>query len=206
MKKQIKWTVKEVLVSQVKPAPTNYKLKFDEGMKRFATSVESYGLAGAIILNTDYTLIDGHTRLEKAKEMGLKKIAASMPDRKLTPKEFTEFLAMYDMARAGEVDMLRIKEELGTTESFFKKWGLELPETALSKLAELEKNEKVINPTSLRATPETVETARITLLFTPEEAEEYLRLSEKLYKHFKVDNVTDLALKVVKHLSKSIKG
>ncbi len=193
-KNTIQWSVVKVDVAKIKPTPNNFKLKTEDGTSRFRTSVDNYGLAGAVILNADYTLIDGNTRVEKAKEMGIKKIDASMPNRKLSAKEFTEFAAMYDMARAGEVDVLRIKEELGTTDSFYKRWGFELPATALSKLAELEKAEKVINPTKMRETPEVVETARITLLFTPEEAEEYLRLSEKLYKHFKVDNVTDLAV------------
>jgi len=127
MKKQtIKWKNVEVLVSLIKPTPNNFKLKTEDGTARFKTSVNEYGLAGAVILNADYTLIDGNTRVEKAKELGHKKIWASMPDRKLSAKEFTEFAAMYDMARAGEVDVLRIKEELGDTASFFKKWGFEL--------------------------------------------------------------------------------
>lgn len=207
-KPTIQWSVIRVDISKIKPTPNNFKLKTEDGTARFKTSVESYGLAGAVILNADFTLIDGNTRVEKAKEMGIKKIDASMPNRKLTPKEFTEFAAMYDMARAGEVDVLRIKEELGDTASFFKKWGFDMPKVALAKLAEMEKNEKVINPTEARKIAEEakeIETARITLLFTPPEAEEYIKISESLYKHFKTDNITDLSLKVMKFVRKQIK-
>jgi hypothetical protein len=128
-----------------------------------------------------------------------------LPSRKLTPKEFNEFAAMYDFARAGEVDVLRIQEELGTSKDFFKEWGMEMPEKALSKLAEMEKNDKVVNPTQARKIDEKqmeIATSRIALLFTPEEANEYIRLAESLYARFMVDNVTDLSLKVLRYIKK----
>jgi hypothetical protein len=205
--KKISWSNKLVEVSKIKPTPNNYKLKTEDGTARFNTSTEKFGLAGSVILNADFTLIDGNTRWEKAKELKQKKIWASMPDRKLTPKEFVEFSAMYDMARAGEVDLFRIKEELGTTDAFFKTWGFELPKNALSKLAEMEKNEAVINPTreANKALEKEIATSRITLLFTPAEAAEFIKLAESLYSKFKVDNVTDLSLKVLKYVKKSIK-
>lgn len=204
--KQIKWKNVEVLVSKIKPTPNNFKLKTEEGAARFKTSVDSYGLAGSVILNTDYTLIDGNTRWEQAKEMGHKKIWASMPDRKLTAREFLEFSAMYDMARAGEVDLLRIKEEVGTTKTFFEKWGIAMPDAALDKLADMEKADKVVNPTTSRKIDDKareVETRNVTLLFTVAESEEFIRLAESLYAKFKVDNITDLAMKLVKLAKKS---
>lgn len=204
--KTIKWKAIEVEVSKIKPTPNNFKLKTEDGTARFKTSVESYGLAGTVILNSDFTLIHGNTRVDKAKELGQKKIWASMPDRKLTLKEFTEFAAMYDMARAGEVDILRIKEELGTTDSFFKKWGMDVPEVALAKLAEMEEKEAVVNPTGSRKIAEEakeIPLRPITLLFTAEEAKRYLEMAELLYKIFKVDNVTDLSMKVLEFVKKA---
>lgn len=204
--KQVKpkfiWKTVKVAIAKIKPTPNNFKLKTEAGLARFNHSVAKYGRAGAVILNADYTLINGNTNIEKAKELGEKFVDASMPDKKLSPKEFTEFAAMFDAAAAGEVDYLRIKEELGTSASFFKSWGLEMPGTALAKLAELEKNEKVINPTAARkiAEPAKEITMRpITLIFTPEQSAEYLRLAESLYKAYKVDNVTDLSLKVMRN-------
>ncbi len=204
--KMIKWKAIEVEVSKIKPTPNNFKLKTEDGTARFKTSVESYGLAGTVILNSDFTLIDGNTRVDKAKELGQKKIWASMPDRKLTLKEFTEFAAMYDMARAGEVDILRIKEELGTTDSFFKKWGMDVPEVALAKLAAMEEKEAVVNPTSKREIAEAakeIPLRPITLLFTADEAKRYLEMAEAMYKRFKTDNVTDLAMKVMEYVKKT---
>jgi len=204
--KTILWKVIQVEVSKIKPTPNNFKLQTEDGTARFNTSVDNYGLAGAVILNTDFTLIDGNNRVEKAKQLKIKKIDASMPNRKLTPKEFKEFAAMYDMARAGEVDILRIKEELGDSKSWFAKWGFEMPDKALSKLAELEANEGVINPTALAnlKLAKEVETARVTLLFTPDQAEEFIRLAESMYKALKVDNVTDFSITAARKLKKLI--
>lgn len=198
---KIKWNVLQVEVSKIKPTPNNFKLKTEEGLARFNTSVASYGLAGVVVLNADFTLIDGNTRLEKAREMGMKKVWASMPDRKLSVKEFNEFSAMFDFAKAGDVDLKRIQDELGTTEQFFKKWGMEMPKVALAKLAEMEKNERVVNPTGARKIAEEakeIQTRPITLLFTVPEAAEYLKLAESLYASLGTDNITDATMAVTK--------
>jgi len=204
--KQIKWKAVEVLISKIKPTPNNFKLKTEEGLSRFKHSVESYGLAGVVILNTDYTLIDGNTRIEKAKELGEKKVWASIPDRKLTPKEFTEFAAMYDFAKAGEVDIERIKDELGNTESFFKSWGMDIPMKAQQKLKEME-NAKIEARPSLKKEEQFKELnyKPLTLSFNVKDADEYLSIAESLYKHFKTDNLTDLSLLALKFVRKSIK-
>lgn len=202
--KQIKWKAVEVLISKIKPTPNNFKLKTEDGLARFKHSVESYGLAGVVILNTDYTLIDGNTRVEKAKELGEKKIWASIPDRKLTPKEFTEFAAMYDFAKAGEVDIERIKDELGTTESFFKSWGVDIPMKAQEKLKELEQ-QKIVGRVKKEEQFKELNYRPITLSFTNTESDEYIKLAESLYKHFQTDNVTDLSLKLIKYVRKQIK-
>lgn len=202
--KQIKWKAVEVLISKIKPTPNNFKLKTEDGLARFKHSVESYGLAGVVILNTDYTLIDGNTRVEKAKELGEKKIWASIPDRKLTPKEFTEFAAMYDFAKAGEVDIERIKDELGTTESFFKSWGVDIPMKAQEKLKELEQ-QKIVSRVKKEEQFKELNYRPITLSFTNAESDEYIKLAESLYKHFQTDNVTDLSLKLIKYVRKQIK-
>jgi len=194
----IKWKVIEVEVARIKPTPNNFKLKTEEGSARFKTSVDNYGLAGSVIINMDYTLIDGNTRCEQAKAMGMKKIFASIPNRKLTSKEFTEFAAIYDMARAGEVDMKRIKDELGTTASFFKKWGIEMPTVALNKLAALEMQNNIITPNSGKSKEKEkiLDSRQLTLVYTSEEAKQVLAIAESLFAKLKVDNLSDAVLKV----------
>lgn len=206
--KPILWRTISVDVSKIKPTPNNFKLKTEEGTARFNTSVEKYGLAGTVILNKDFTLIDGNTRWEKAKDKKLKKIDASMPDRQLTKKEFTEFAAMYDFARAGEVDIDRIKNELGTSEEFFQLWNVTLPKESIVKLEEMEANEGKINPTQAKTKNDYKETelSRITLLFNKDEYQEYIQIAESLYARFKVDNITDLSIAVARFVKKNLNG
>ena len=107
--KAITWSSKLVQVSTSKPTPTNYKIKTDLGKERLALSLKKFGLAGTVVLNTDFTLIDGNSRLEEAKKEKQKTIWASFPNRKLSPAEFKEMSALFDFAKAGEVDVDRIQ-------------------------------------------------------------------------------------------------
>jgi len=134
MKNSISWATKMVDIKSVKPTPNNFKIKTDLGRERLQASIDSFGIAGTVIVNTDMTLIDGNSRLERAIERGDKKITVSYPSRKLSPKEFTEMSAMYDYAKAGEVDINRIEGELGTTKSFFDKYKMVVPSYLLDKL------------------------------------------------------------------------
>ena len=153
----IKWKTQVVNINKIKATPNNFKLKTESGLAMFRTSVKNYGRAGVVILNLDYTLIDGNTRWEAAKEAGDKTIEASLPNRMLTKKEFTEFAAMFDMARASDVDIKRIHDELGTTASFFKKWGMEIPMNAEKKLQELEASQNIITGTKAKQKEESKE-------------------------------------------------
>lgn len=206
-KPKFTWKVIRIPINKIKPTPNNFKLKTDEGQSMFNTSVDKFGRAGAVIVNAKnsdgtYYLINGNTNIDKAKELGEKTVDASVPNRKLTPKEFEEFAAMFDAIRAGDVDVFRIKEELGKTSDFYKTWGWAPPEKVLKNLAELEKAEIKARPNGKEKVKEEIVTRPITLLFKSEESEEFIQIGESLYSRFKVDNITDLALKVFKYVKK----
>lgn len=196
-----KWKVIIVPINKIKPTPDNFKLSNEIGTSRFNTSVNKFGLAGVVICNKDLTLIDGNNRWKKAIANKEKTIQVSVPDRQLSAKEFSEFSKVYDLAKAGDVDMLRITQDKGTTKDFFKTWGVEMPEQALKKLRQMEEDEKEIKQrinAKDKSAIEVVGTRPVTLLFTPAEAEQYLAIAESLYKKYKTDNITDLALKLMK--------
>lgn len=130
--KQITWYAKEVNTASIDPTPTNYKIKTELGLARFRASVKSFGRAGTVVCNPSdkpgrYNLIDGNTRWEDAVANKEKRIWVSLPSRKLSPKEFKEMSAMFDFAKAGEVDMDRIKGDIGSHKDFYDKYGLEVP-------------------------------------------------------------------------------
>lgn len=140
--KQIEWVSKQVNVAAIAPTPTNYKIKTKLGMERLRESLKSFGLAGNVVCNyagkfgdiSTLVLIDGNSRREEAVENGVKKLWVSLPSRSLSPKEFKEMSAMFDVAKAGEVDMDRIKTDLGTSKTFYDKYRLEVPLTLLDTL------------------------------------------------------------------------
>ncbi|SRR5258706_1696787 len=206
-KPKFTWKVIRIPISKIKPTPNNFKLKTDEGQSMFNTSVDKFGRAGAVIVNAknpdgSYYLINGNTNIDKAKELKETYVDASVPNRKLTPKEFEEFAAMFDAIRAGEVDIFRIKEELGTTSDFYKRWGWTSPEKVLKNLAELEKVEIKGRPNGKKEIKSEAITRPLTLLFRAEENEEFIQIGESLYARFKVDNITDLALKIMRYVKK----
>lgn len=200
MKKQktIQWRVKRIPISKIKPTPNNFKLKTEDGLARFNSSVERYGRAGAVIVNKDFTLINGNTNIAKAKELGETMVDASIPDRQLTAREFLEFSAIFDEARAGQVDLLRIKKEIGSTNGFFKAFGLKMDQVVLDNLAELEKADGKIIATkqSLDKPKQVAGPSPLTLLFTAQENQTVMKKAESLYTKYKVDNITDLVYKI----------
>ena len=207
--KAITWKTKLVNVADVKPTPNNYKIKTDIGKARLQLSLKKFGLAGALVVNTDLTLIDGNSRLVEAKEKKQKKIEVSMPSRKLTPKEFTEMSAMFDFAVAGTVDMERIEKDLGTKEDFYKAWGLTMPMELLAKIGKVDAAQ-VEYPDSKTVTKgnkeEPVNDIRmVNLFFKTKEEIEFRKMEEKFAKKFKTSDTTMTVFKALQHLNKTLK-
>ena len=203
--KQISWSTKLVDVKLIKGTPNNYKIKTELGKERLQASLKSFGLAGTVICNTDLTLIDGNSRLEQAIERGEKKIWVSLPSRKLTPAEFREFSAMYDFAKAGEVDTERIEKELGTSEAFFNKYKMTVPMHLLDKLGANAPIEELAYPEKKdgsKSAPEVSDIKMVQLFFSEKQEAEFRAIEAKLMAKFKTSNTTDTVLKAYKQLMK----
>lgn len=146
--KQITWQSKKVLTSSIDPTPTNYKIKSDLGKERLRQSLKAFGMAGNVACNYSdksgrWDIIDGNSRWEQAVDRKEKFLWISIPSRRLTPKEYKEMSAMFDFAKAGDVDVERIEQDLGTTKDFFDKWGMLVPASILQTLG---KNQKSVGP------------------------------------------------------------
>ena len=116
----IKWTLVEVKASEIKLNPKNPKRRNDKGFKRLQKSLEKFGRVFDGIVNSDMTLIDGHSRHELSKPDD--KLRVFKPSRKLTVKEYSEMNAIYDMAKAGDIDEQILEENF--TEDFFSEWDM----------------------------------------------------------------------------------
>lgn len=202
---KITWSPKKVAVKDIKHTPNNYKIKTDLGRERLQASLKAFGLAGTVVCNTDLTLIDGNSRLIEARENGEKFIHVSIPNRKLTPKEFQEMSAMFDYAKAGEVDVERIQKEIGTTQDFYKKWGMEVPLELLNKLgnnrpaSDLDDLEYPDNG-GTSSTAEVNDIKMVQLFFSEKQEAEFRKIEEKLKKKFKTESTTETVLKALKSI------
>lgn len=203
-KEAFQWTPKLVDINLIKPTPKNYKIKNDLGKERLQALLKAFGLAGTIVVNTDYTLIDGNSRVEEEKAKGRKKIWVSYPNRKLSVKEFKEMSALFDHARAGDVDTESIEADLGTTKDFYSKYKMAVPMHILNKmgakaLAELEYPEE-----GKRKGIEARESdsKMVQFFFSSKQEADFRKMEVMLMKRFKVNNTTDLVLKVYKHVMK----
>lgn len=209
---QIKWKSMEVLTKNIQPTEKNYKIKTDLGMDRFRQSVNSFGMAGNVICNwvkqvgdtTALMLIDGNTRLQDALEKKENKIWVSVPDRKLSPAEFKEFSAMFDFAKAGEVDMERIQQDLGKTKDFYDKWGMQVPMGLLDNMG---KNAPAMDKLEYpeegqAAAPQVSDIKMVQLFFSEKQEAEFRKMEDKLKSKYKLNNTTDTVFKAFKVLTK----
>lgn len=208
--KSITWKSVQAKTEHVQATEKNYKIASDLGKQRLKESVDSFGRAGTVVCNwlgkvgdlTKLMLIDGNSRWIDAKEKGEKMLWVSVPDRKLTPAEFKEFSAMFDFAKAGEVDMERIQQDLGTKEEWYAKWGLQVPMGLLDKMG---KGAPAIEKLDY---PETTEAADVSdikmvqLFFSDKQEAAFRKMEEKLKKKYRVDSTTDCVFKAFKALTK----
>lgn len=209
MKKEIKWSPKLWDINKIKPTPNNFKIKTDLGRERLEHSMKKFGNAGSVTVNLDGTLINGNSRWEREKAKGVKKLWAMTPDRQLSPKDFQEFAAMFDFATAGKVDTDRILKELGTHESFFKQWGVEMPFDLLEKMgSKADMNGLEYPDTNVKGNgkEEQVKDIRmVQIFFTVTQEEKFRKMEIELRKRFMVKTTTDLVFKLAEQQCKLYK-
>lgn len=129
MKKPIQWTLIQVNPNQLKPNPNNPKKRNEAGFKRLQKSLEKFGRVFDGIVNSDMTIIDGHSRLETAKEG--EKLRVFKPSRKLSVSEYKEMNAIFDLSKAGDIDTQILEDQF--TEEFFDEWEMTESRKALKK-------------------------------------------------------------------------
>ena len=122
MGKNITWEPKKVKVEDLKENPNNPKILNEKGKRRLQKTLKKYGLAGTLVVNTDLSIIDGHSRKTELLQSGIKEVWVSVPSRKLTKKEYEEFNAVFDLAKAGDSDIMLMEELFDDT--FLEEWEL----------------------------------------------------------------------------------
>ena len=122
MSKKITWSLVEIDKSLIKPNPNNPKIQNEKGRRRLQKLTEKYGRIFDGIINKDYSLIDGHSRLEM-EPTGIGKYF--MPSRQLSKEDYQELNALFDLAQAGDIDQMIMEETF--KDEFFEEWELDKP-------------------------------------------------------------------------------
>lgn len=222
MKKRIQWYSVKVLTADIQPTEKNYKIRNALGFERLKESLKLYGLAGNVVCNwkkkvgdiRSIMLVDGNSRHEDAITNKETYLWVSVPERKLSPKEFLEMSAMFDMAKAGNVDMERIQGDLGKTKDFYDRWNLVVPKNLLDKLGakkvsdyKAEKAEKKANSKALKITDDKNlnDFVMVQLLFSQAQSEEFRELEVKLMAKLKTKSTMETVLLAFNKLLKLLK-
>ena len=116
----IKWKLVEIDKSFVRPNTSNPKVRKDKGYEQLNKLTKKFGVIFDGIINADYSLIDGHSRLEMNPD-GIGRYW--MPDKQLSSKDEKELNALFDVARAGDPDMFMIEQILG--DEMFSEWNVD---------------------------------------------------------------------------------
>ncbi len=102
--KRITWKIEKRKLADLKPHPKNPREFTEKGMKDLENSINSIGFMQPININQDGTILSGHARALKLKEMGEIEVDVYVPDRLLTPKQEEEVLVRANANTAGKWD------------------------------------------------------------------------------------------------------
>jgi len=137
MQKRVAWKLEKRKLADLKPHPKNPRQFTEKGMKDLENSINSIGFMQPININQDGTILSGHARTLKLKEMGEIEVDVYVPDRILTPKQEEEVLIRANANTAGQWDWDLLANNFEIEE--ISEWGLEVTDINLDE--ELEAKE-----------------------------------------------------------------
>lgn len=138
MSKRIKWHIEKRKIEELKPHEKNPRSFTKKGMQDLESSINSIGFMQPVNINQDGTILSGHARVMKLKEMGEVELDVYIPDRLLTPKQEEEVLIRANANTAGEWDYDILANEFEVSE--IEEWGLDIPDLDFSVKDEEEKD------------------------------------------------------------------
>lgn len=143
--KRITWKIEKRKLKDLKPHPKNPRQFTEKGLKDLENSINSIGFMQPININQDCTILSGHGRTLKLKEMGETEVDVYVPDRMLTPKQEEEVLVRANANTAGKWDWDLLANNFEIEE--INEWGLEVPDVEnmpdLSILDDNDNNDKL---------------------------------------------------------------
>lgn len=129
---RIIWNIETKKLKNLIPHKNNPRNFTEKGMKDLENSINSIGFMQPININQNGTILSGHARVLKLKEMGEQEVDVYIPNRLLTPKQEEEVLIRANANTAGkwDWDLLGNDFDLGELDD----WGLEVPDVNIKEV------------------------------------------------------------------------
>lgn len=123
--------LKVLPISELKPAEYNPRKKLKKGdkeYKKIQDSIEEFGFADPLVVNSDMTIIGGHQRLTVAQDLGYTEVPCAVVDiDKVREKALN--IALNKITGAWDDDLLvKLLEDIGNSNFDLGKTGFEPPE------------------------------------------------------------------------------
>lgn len=127
MTKSITWTPKTQKLAGLVPADYNPRVLSEKERTDLTTSIERFGQAEPLVMNTDGTIIGGHQRVLILADLGVKDAMVMVPSRKLSKVEERELnvrlnknTGQWDWGKLGEFFDIEDLKEWGFDEDELK--------------------------------------------------------------------------------------
>jgi len=122
--KKITWKLEKRKLSELKEWPDNPRFMTEDQANDLANSINRFGFAEPIIINTDNMIIGGHMRKKiLITKMGISpstEVPVMVPSRKLTEDEMVEFAIRLNK-NTGSFDFDKLANDFDNEELF--SWG-----------------------------------------------------------------------------------
>jgi site-specific DNA-methyltransferase (adenine-specific) len=117
------WRLKKIKVSELKEWAKNPRNLTEKGMKDLKKSIEKFGIAEPLVVNSDLTVCGGHGRKKILEELGIKEVDCYLPEKKLTDKQFEELNVRLNKNIGGEWNFDLLANEFNFEDLL--NWGFE---------------------------------------------------------------------------------
>lgn len=122
---KIGWHSEPRKLSELKEWDKNPRTLKQDGLENLKNSIDKFGLAEPIIINTDNLIIGGHARFKVLIGNGAKECDCYIPNRTLTGDEVAELNIRLNANIAGEFDFDILASDWDA--DLLVDWGLDLP-------------------------------------------------------------------------------
>jgi ParB-like chromosome segregation protein Spo0J len=136
------WSLKKIKVAELKEWAKNPRNLTEKGMKDLKKSIEKFGIAEPLVVNSDLTVCGGHGRKKILEELGIKEVDCYLPEKKLTDKQFEELNVRLNKNIGGEWNFDLLANEFNFEDLL--DWGFEEEELIGSKEEKLKEESETL--------------------------------------------------------------